>query len=177
LDHCAECNFSYDSIASSDVTATLQGLASRFVELLTTAEIEGIARVRPEADVWSALEYACHLRDVLLIQRDRVILALVEEGPGFPRMYRDERVSLAGYLDENIEEVTGELIAAVSLFGKVFGHLSAEQLQRSCIYNFPAPRTRDVAWLGSHTVHEATHHLGDVRSVLIRAANEHASQE
>jgi hypothetical protein len=26
---------------------------------------------------------------------------------------------------------------------------------------------RDVAWLGRNTVHEAEHHLGDVREVLL----------
>jgi S-DNA-T family DNA segregation ATPase FtsK/SpoIIIE len=127
---------------------------------------EQIARVRPAPEVWSALEYTCHVRDVLLVQRDRVILALVEDSPSFPRMYRDERVVLAGYTEEVPEGVAGQLIVAADLAAKVFERLSDGQAQRPCIYNYPEPTERNVAWLGLHTVHEAEHHLGDVRWVL-----------
>jgi S-DNA-T family DNA segregation ATPase FtsK/SpoIIIE len=81
-------------------------------------------------------------------------------------MYRDERVALAGYPEERPEEVARELLVAANLAGKVFERLSAEQARRLCIYNFPASTERNVAWLGAHTVHEASHHLRDVRSVL-----------
>jgi hypothetical protein len=40
-------------------------------------------RTRPEEGVWSALEYACHVRDVFLVQRDRLYTALVEDTPTF----------------------------------------------------------------------------------------------
>jgi hypothetical protein len=43
-------------------------------------------------------------------------------------------------------------------------------LARPCIYNYPEPLERDVAWLGHHTLHEATHHLEDLRSALARLA-------
>jgi hypothetical protein len=171
MDHCAECGFSYDSVASSDVASTLQVLASAYIELLRGAEIAGIDRSRPTPAVWSALEYTCHVRDVLLIQRDRIILALVEDTPSFSRMYRDERVDLAGYRQESVDDVSNDLTVSVRLFGTVFGHLSSARLERDCIYNFPAATVRTVAWLGSHTIHEATHHLTDVRLVLDQVAS------
>jgi hypothetical protein len=171
VDHCAECGFIYDETAIADVPETLRSLAARYVELLGE-QLGGDQplRSRPAPDVWSALEYACHVRDVLLVQRDRVILALVEDTPGFSRMYRDERVKLAGYPDERPEDVASELCMSVDLFAKVFERLTVEQAGRRCIYNFPAPTERDVAWLGRHTVHEAAHHLDDVTSVLARVA-------
>ena len=128
-------------------------------------------RTRPAPDVWSAIEYSCHVRDVLLIQRDRVILALVERLPSFPRMYRDERVSLTGYQQEPLQDLLAELDVATNLFAKVFDRLSTEQMSRQCIYNFPEPTERDIAWLGRHTVHEATHHLGDIRAVLDKVSS------
>jgi S-DNA-T family DNA segregation ATPase FtsK/SpoIIIE len=175
VDHCAECGFTYDEAGitgaagvggTSDVATTLRTLAAEHVAVLESAGGEHVLRTRPAPQVWSALEYTCHVRDVLLIQRDRVILALVEDSPSFPRMYREERVVLAAYPEERPEEVAHELVVAANLAGKVFERLSGEQARRLCIYNFPAPTERNVAWLGVHTVHEASHHLLDVRSVL-----------
>jgi S-DNA-T family DNA segregation ATPase FtsK/SpoIIIE len=97
-----------------------------------------------------------------------VQLALVEDIPSSLRMYRDERVSLAGYEREPIDEVAGELTTAASLLAKCFEGLSSTQLGRRCIYNFPEPTERDIAWLGRHSAHEATHHLQDVQSGLER---------
>jgi hypothetical protein len=172
MEHCDECGFTYDQAKFTDVATLLRTIASRHAgDLVSSVEDHGeqIARVRPTPEVWSALEYTCHVRDVLLVQRDRVILALVEDSPSFPRMYRDERVALAGYAEESPEEVAGQLIVAAGLAVKVFERLSDEQAQRPCTYNYPRPTERNVAWLGLHTVHEAEHHLGDVRSVLARA--------
>jgi DNA segregation ATPase FtsK/SpoIIIE, S-DNA-T family len=47
-----------------------------------------------------------------------------------------------------------------------FASLDAAQWTRTCVHNHPAPATRDLAWLGRHTVHEAVHHLADVRRIL-----------
>ena len=105
-------------------------------------------------------------RDVLLIQRDRVILALVEEVPGFAPMHRDERVALAHYGDEDVGEVAGELTMAGNLTAKLFAALSPVQLARRCIYNYPETAERDLTWLGRQTVHETVHHLGDIRRML-----------
>jgi hypothetical protein len=188
-DHCAECGFTYDEAGitraagaggttgaaeaggTSDLARTLRSLASQHVALLEGPGVEPLLATRPAPQVWSALEYTCHVRDVLLVQHDRVILALVEESPSFPRMYRDERVALAGYPEERPEEVARELLVAANLAGKVFERLSAEQARRLCIYNFPGPTERNVAWLGVHTVHEASHHLRDVRSVLAQLSS------
>jgi hypothetical protein len=133
VDQCAECGFTYDEagIASvggtSDIATTLRTLAAQHVALLEGPGVEPLLSIRPAPRTWSALEYTCHVRDVLLIQRDRVILALVEESPSFPRMYRDERVALAGYPEERPEEVARELLVAANLAAKVFERLSAEQ--------------------------------------------------
>ena len=62
-------------------------------------------RTRPGPRIWSALEYACHVRDVFLVLRERLYLALVEECPSFAPMYRDERASLARYGAEEPADV------------------------------------------------------------------------
>jgi hypothetical protein len=47
--------------------------------------------------------------------------------------------------------------------------LSAEEWNRTAIYNYPAPTERTMVWLGRHTIHEGRHHLRDVDAALVRA--------
>jgi hypothetical protein len=90
---------------------SLRSLGPGFLDAMAGADPAVVSR-RPEPTVWSALEYACHVRDVLLVQRDRAVLAQVQESPGFARMYRDERVSICRYGAHAISEVLGQLAMA-----------------------------------------------------------------
>lgn len=170
MERCDECGFSYGSLAESDIAPAIAGAAEALGVAIVEPRVSRLVRLRPAPDVWSALEYACHVRDVLLIQRDRVLLALVEDAPSFARMYRDERVALAGYADEDPGDVANHLGMAAHLVARVFDGLTPAQLARPCVYNFPAAARRDVAWLGRHAAHEASHHLGDVRAVLVNVS-------
>lgn len=162
---CDECGFVYEAVEPIQLPSSLRTLAQEHADVVLQ-QSAAVAALRPSPEVWSALEYTCHVRDVFLIQRDRTLLALVEDEPQFPPMYREQRVGLAHYQDERIQEVVGEMLMASNLLAKVFQGLSDDQLERRCMYSYPQPTERTVAWLGSHTLHEAVHHLGDVISVL-----------
>jgi DNA segregation ATPase FtsK/SpoIIIE, S-DNA-T family len=164
VDRCAQCGFVYEDLAPADVPASLRTLAGRYADLLKEPGKEKDLGTRPAPSVWSVLEYTCHVRDVLLVQRERTLLALVQDCPRFPPMYREERVTLARYGDQAIGEVVDELVMAARLIAGLFEGLTTEQLGRRCIYNYPEPTERDLAWLGRHTVHETAHHLEDVHS-------------
>jgi DinB superfamily len=166
-----QCGFVYGSIGAAAIPDAMRTLSLEYGDALLETSVAGLVGMRPAPDVWSAIEYAGHVRDVWLVQRDRAILALVEDTPGYPRMFPDERTDLAGYRREDATEVAGELVMAANLMAKLFEGLDADQLARRCIYNYPEPTERDVAWLGHHTLHEATHHLGDLRSVLGRVGS------
>jgi len=171
VDRCGQCGFVYGSIGAADIPDAMRELSIEYRDALLETDVAGLVRLRPAPDVWSALEYACHVRDVWLVQRERAILALVEDMPSYARMFRDERTYLLGYQREDAAEVAGEVVMAANLMAKLFESLAADQLARPCIYNYPEPTQRDVAWLGHHTLHEATHHLDDLRSVLARLAS------
>ena len=68
------------------------------------------------------------MRDVLLVQRDRAVVALVEDNPGFARMYRDERVELCRYSGEPLEDVLDELEMSARLCAMVFDGLEPAAL-------------------------------------------------
>jgi DNA segregation ATPase FtsK/SpoIIIE, S-DNA-T family len=170
MERCEGCGFEYGELGSAEVGSRIRQLAAAHVEELESARLtsgsDRVLRSRPAPSVWSALEYACHVRDVLLAQRDRLILTLLEDMPSFSKMYRDERAKLLVYGEEPVDEVVAELIVAANLFAKTFEKLSPANLARVCVYNYPVPAERTVAWVGDHTVHEVSHHLGDVISVL-----------
>jgi len=161
-----ECGFVYDAVENSAVPAALRTACATVADLLRREELAPVLRIRPAPDVWSALEYAGHLRDICLAQRDRVLLALVVDTPSFVPIYRDQRAVLARYNEDEPGTVAAELVMAAELFARLLGRLDSAELARPCLYNYPEPKERDVGWVGRHTLHEAIHHLGDVRRVL-----------
>jgi S-DNA-T family DNA segregation ATPase FtsK/SpoIIIE len=167
MDSCDECSFVYDELDLRAVAGRLRSYPTEYRDAMSGVP-DTVARHRPEAAVWSALEYLCHVRDVLFVQRDRVVLAQVEDRPSFARMYRDERVELCRYASHDVEEALYQLGTAAELCALVFEALDDTAWSRPFVYNWPVPAERDLAWLGRHTVHEAHHHLRDIVNVLRR---------
>jgi S-DNA-T family DNA segregation ATPase FtsK/SpoIIIE len=163
----------YDTVDAGELPARLQAAAAHLADVLT-AKGGTLVRPRPAASTWSALEYACHQRDVLLVQRERLYLALVEDTPSLVPMYREHRVELARYEDQDPDRVARQLLVAAELLADAVAVLDAGQLARGCIYNYPEPAERPLLWLARHSLHEAEHHLGDARASLHAALAPHA---
>jgi hypothetical protein len=167
MDSCETCGFVYEQVELRAVAERLSSYPPQYRDAMSGVP-DILSRRRPESGVWSALEYLCHVRDVFCVQRDRVVLAQVEERPSVCRMYRDERVELCGYSSQDVREALDQLSMAARLCALVFDHLDDTAWRRPLVYNWPRPTERDLAWLGRHTVHEAHHHLQDIVGVLRR---------
>ena len=162
---CPDCGFDWGDLPTAAYASHLAELAARYRVILTaTPELE--LRRRPAPEVWSALEYACHVRDVLLAQRERIYLALVEDRPSFARMNREERVTLARYAQESPARVADELDLAFRLVTTALTGRDDADWARLLLYNYPGPTEHDLAWLGRHTIHECEHHLVDIQRGL-----------
>ncbi|WP_433047616.1 DinB family protein [Dactylosporangium sp. CS-033363] len=159
MDLCEECGFGYDAVAAGDVPGRLGEFAPRFAGAL--AGVSDI-RARPAPDVWSPLEYTCHVRDVLRVQGERLDLALRADAPEFAPMGRDELVITAAYNRQDPAAVLAALGSAAGLLATAFAALSPGQLDRIGLYPWPEPVPRTLLWLGRHTVHEGEHHLMDI---------------
>lgn len=162
---CDECGFEYGSVQTEQVVPTLQDLAARYGVVLTERDDTALRR-RPSPDVWSALEYACHVRDVLLVMRERVLQALREETPAFTPMGRDERVVHDRYDEQSPADVARQLEDAAAMLTFLWEGLDDEQWARTCVYNYPAPAERTLSWVAQQTIHEADHHLRDIEASL-----------
>jgi hypothetical protein len=168
MDVCSECGFDYGKHPPAVAVSELALLGGRFRLQLSPSLAGEFVTQRPSKGVWSPLEYACHVRDVLLAQRERLFLALVEDCPSFAPIYRDERVLLARYAAEEPAAVIAQLEMAASMIAYAFAGLTYEQWQRECIYNYPEPARRSLGWLAAHSLHEGEHHLRDIRAQLDR---------
>jgi uncharacterized protein (DUF1330 family) len=160
---CEECGFDYATQDPMMVGDAAVELAAAMAGVLTgTKDV----RARREPAVWSPLEYGCHLRDVFIVQRERVLLALRSERPEVVSMGRDERVEHDGYSSQEPGDVARQLIDAASMFTNVVGRLASADLGRTLIYGYPDRAERPIAWVAVHTLHEAHHHLQDVQRQL-----------
>jgi hypothetical protein len=161
-DKCPQCGFVYDLTQAAAAGEAINERVGAAVAILGDREVD--VRSRRQPAVWSPLEYGCHLRDMLLVQRERVLAALRSDRPDCTAMGRDERVVHDGYADQEPADVARQLGDAALMFGNVLGRLSADDWNRAVVYHFPETSVRSLRWLAVHTMHEAQHHLGDISS-------------
>jgi hypothetical protein len=159
-DVCAECGFSYD-MGRADIIPWLRHDVRTFVERFDAIP-PGRQRTRPAPDVWSPLEYACHVRDVLRVQRARVDLAQREEEPRFEPMQREARVVNDRYNEQDPVLVSAEILDSGDELIAALSALDEAGWRRTGIYNYPTEQPRTVEWVAIHTTHELLHHRVDI---------------
>ncbi len=166
--HCDECGYDYDALPREEFASTIRALGERYAEGLEASR--DVLRSHPMDGVWSILEYCCHLRDVLRVQRGRIQLALVEETPTFASMRREERVSEERYNEQDPQKVEREIVSAAGELADLLESLDDPGWNRTGIYSYPTTEVRTVEWIGRHTIHECVHHLMDIDR-LVKAAS------
>lgn len=164
MDRCRGCGFTYDVDEADAASTAIRTGAATLADLVEPGGDVVTRRAAPER--WSPLEYACHVRDVLLVQRERVLRARREEAPTCAPMGRDERVAHDGYAEQAPADVARQLRDAALLFGNVLDRLGPDDWDRTVVYNYPERWERSLRWVAVHTVHEVHHHLGDAREPL-----------
>jgi S-DNA-T family DNA segregation ATPase FtsK/SpoIIIE len=158
--HCGECDYDYDELERAELAPALRADARALTSLLSDAADQ--LRTRPAPNVWSALEYGCHVRDIFEVQRARIELALRVDHPAFAPMGRDERAVRDRYNEQPLGAVIGALLDQADELASVLEGLDDDGWARTGIYNYPAPADRTVEWIARHTLHEARHHERDI---------------
>lgn len=154
----------YDTVRS-EVPDAVRALAIRYDAVHAETAV-GVLTSHPKAETWSPLEYACHVRDVFRVQRERVLLALAEDEPAFAPMRREERVAEERYNEQEPAVVAAEITHAADAFAQTLETLDDDAWRRTGVYNYPTTRVRTVEWIGRHTVHEGEHHLQDIEGLV-----------
>jgi hypothetical protein len=161
---CPDCGFVWDGVSRSDAIEGINDSIEAFIGVIEDAS--EMALVRPESKRWSIVEYASHVRDVLLSLRERTIIASILDEPTGTPIFRDERVNLGFYSLDSLDDVTDELAFAAGLLSKTIATLPAGFENRPIKYSPVTPLVVTIGWMAAQAFHEASHHLGDARENL-----------
>ncbi|MBK6870607.1 MAG: DinB family protein [Kineosporiaceae bacterium] len=156
---CPECGFLADSYLIADLAPATRRTVAAWQEVFARPDL----RQRPQPQVWSPLEYACHIRDVYGLFAERITLMLDQDNPQFANWDQDATAVAERYGEQEPTRVFEQLTDA--------GYALADLVDA-------VPRRRPNAWLrpgrrsnGStftvesitrYMLHDVVHHLHDV---------------
>jgi hypothetical protein len=163
-EHCDACGFDGSRYDDASLLGALRGLGPRWRSLLAEAGSE--LRARPEAEVWSALEYAEHSRDITALHVFGVEQALTLDEPSFPSIADDLVDSAAvSYGSADPGTVVDDLEEHAMRLAQVADDAGPDRWSRGLTIG--ADRS-DVRRLLEHALHDSRHHLDDVERGLAR---------
>jgi hypothetical protein len=157
---CPECGLDSQSFARDAVAGMIRANAAAWTDALAQATR---ARHRPAPGKWSALEYGCHVRDVLLLFDRRLHMMLTQEAPQYPNWDQDATAVADRYGEQDPATVAAELGQAAGTIAARFETLSPGQWQRTGSRSDGAHFT--VESFAKYFIHDPVHHLYDVTGV------------
>ena len=154
---CEDCGFDIRAFPPTEIGRFIREAAEPWPQFLA----HPLARVRPDEDTWSALEYGCHVRDVYRLGLYRVNRMLSEDDPQFDNWDQDETAVADRYDQQEPTVVADELADAAAAFAVVYDRVGADQWGRPGLRSDGSPFT--VESFGRYYLHDLMHHLVDVR--------------
>ena len=154
---CPECGYNAASITATDVSGLVRTNAAAWPKVLGRAGV----RERPDEQTWSALEYGAHVRDVLLINSERLALMLEVDNPTYANWDQDETALAERYDEQDPAEVSQQVQAAADLLAAEFDAVAGDQWQRPGRRSDGALFTVDT--FARYFLHDIVHHLHDVK--------------
>ncbi|HET8879575.1 MAG TPA: DinB family protein [Arthrobacter sp.] len=153
---CPECGF--DAAASTPATAPgqLASMLPRWRAVLRRPD----ATERPDPDTWSALEYACHVRDVFTVFDHRLDLMLTTDGARFGNWDQDQAAVDQDYAAADPAEVSAALTAEGEQVAASFSRVPVQDWDRTGLRSNGSSFT--VLTLAQYFLHDVVHHLHDV---------------
>ena len=153
---CPECGFVAADLPVSDVPAVVRDNAARWTTVLARPDVTR----RPDTATWSALEYACHVRDVFRVFTTRARLMLDEDAPHFANWDQDETALAERYGEQDPTTVAHELVDAADEAAATFAGVPENAWQRTGLRSNGSHFT--VESLARYFIHDVVHHVHDV---------------
>jgi hypothetical protein len=153
---CPDCGYDARSV---DREALPSLILSATDEIRASLSMPG-ATERPTPQVWSRLEYACHVRDACRIFGERLHLMLSEDDPTFENWDQDETALSERYWTQSPSVVADELSAAAQHTAQRFADVRADEWDRTGRRSNGSVFT--VHTLGRYLLHDLVHHAHDI---------------
>src|SRR3954451_5889714 len=123
---CAECGYDASTVPAETVADRLRANAAQWPVVLARPEKPS----RPRPDVWSALEYACHVRDVHELYLHRLDRMLTGTDPLYDNWDQDATALEKDYGAQDPAVVSVELEGAVQRLSDRFDTVTGDAWQR-----------------------------------------------
>ena len=131
--------------------------------LLASADPPAV-RVRPAPGVWSALEYAGHVRDLLPVMSTRIDRMLVEDDPDLGWWDHEAAVIEDRYNEQVPVLVVEEMTANARVFTATLAGVDADDWGRSAERR--AGEVFTIRGIARFVLHEVIHHRDDASRSL-----------
>jgi hypothetical protein len=175
---CDECGFDWDSRPEA-VISEVGGFGPAYraqIEAFLHAEGgNALVRTRPAPGVWSALEYAAHMRDVVRFYRARIGAVVERERPRMHAANFAAMVEQQRYNAENASNVTSAIEDETVGITNELMVLSPTQWQRVGIGSEGGERS--VLALARRLAHDGHHHLLDLENARRTLIDTHEQQD
>ena len=163
---CPDCGFDSATVVLDDVPEIVRSIAARWPELLSYPK----ARLRPTDDQWSAVEYGCHVRDVIALYDYRANLMMTEDDPTFPNWDQDLTAIEQRYDLSDPSETAREIVEVGELGAARFAEVIAlGAWLRTGTRSDGARFTLDT--FVRYMLHDPIHHIWDVQQGYERLDN------
>ncbi|MGH8993385.1 MAG: DinB family protein [Acidimicrobiia bacterium] len=168
-ERCPECAFEPEKFGPADLPAAVAHLGKRYgtpLERLLPGETGELLRARPSPGTWSALDYACHVRDVLVLFDGRIHRMLIENDPDLGWWDHEAAVEIDDYAGADPADVAKALEANAAGLAATLSGVPERGWQRT---GRRSGDTFTVLGAARYALHEGHRHLLDMGRVL-RAA-------
>jgi hypothetical protein len=155
---CPDCEYVAGDLDISDLGDRLRNNAAKWALVLQGDSVA--LGQRPEALIWSPLEYACHVRDVYVLFLERLELMLTSDDARFANWDQDLTAAQQRYDLAVAADVLPALVAAGEKLAARFDEVSGAQWSRVGFRSDGATFT--VESFGRYLLHDPVHHLHDV---------------
>lgn len=153
---CPQCRFDAVAVEPRRIADWIGTLTVPWAAVLTRPDVAA----RPSPDVWSPLEYGCHVRDVCRVMDVRTRLMLDRDDPTFQNWDQDATALENRYHEQDPAQVAVDLAAAAAAWAATYRTVPDDAWDRAGLRSNGSHFT--VTTLGRYGLHDLAHHVVDV---------------
>ncbi|MBA2726413.1 MAG: DinB family protein [Actinobacteria bacterium] len=154
---CPECGFDARSFDVREVGSMVRTAATELEQLVA----DDRAALRPVPEVWSALEYSAHVRDVFTLYSERLALMLTTDDPLYENWDQDQTALQQDYGSQESAAVASDLREAAEKLAGEFDAVQGDEWERTGRRSDGARFT--VESFARYFIHDPIHHVHDIR--------------